>query len=411
MGMIEDSKKYGMPLRLRIVVRTLAVAFCCCGGGISVLPAAAQGKIYRVAILAPLYLDSSFDASGNYRLGTQFPRYATAGLEFTEGARLAFDTMQITGASVQSFMYDVRSANQSVSQLISSHQLDSIQLMIGSVSGSDYTMLASFAGIKNIPFISATYPNEGGIRSNPYVVILNPTLFTHCQAIYHFVVKNHPTHQIIYVRKPGAMEDRLEGYFKQLNDNGGKPLLPIRTVVTGDTVSISDLAPLMDSNRHTVIVSGSLDETWGTSLVRTCNTLLESYPMTLMGMPTWDGIKALQGAELRQMPYLITTPFLSPDIDSGAAAMSMTQRFSTLTNTRPGDMAFRGYESTYLFTSLLMRYEDLMMAHIGETYYQTYTSYDIKPVYLTPDTKAPDYYENKHLYILRRQNGAVMRMD
>jgi hypothetical protein len=365
----------------------------------------------KIAVLAPLYLDSVFDATGNYRLGQAYPRFALPGLEFTEGARMALDTLQTEGVPLQYYVYDVHSARQPVSRLISTHQLDSIQLIIGNVSGSDYRMLAQFSKMRNIPFISATYPNDGGISTDPFLVILNPTLYTHCQAIYHFILKNHPTHQLLYVRKPGPMEDLLESYFRKMNAGAGKPLLNIQTINVKDSVTIDRLQSIMDSNRHTVIITGSLDESFGTSLVRACNTLKESYPMTLFGMPTWEGIRALQGPGLRQMPYLLTTSFILPDLDSATSARSMTGRFSTLTNTLPGDMAYRGYESAFLFTSLLLRYQDNMMSHIGEVNYQTYTEFDIKPVLLNADSHFPDYFENKHVYILRKQNGSFMKMQ
>ena len=365
----------------------------------------------RIAILAPLYLDSSFDAAGNDRLGQAYPWFSMPGLEFAEGAFIALDTLQTQGIPLQYYIYDIRSAGQSVSKLISSHQLDSIQLMIGSVGGNDYRMLAEFAKMKNIPFVSATYPNDGGVSADPFLVILNPTLYTHCEAIYHFILRNHPTHQLLYVRKPGPMEDRLEGYFRQMNDNGGKPLLNIQTLNVGDSVSAAQLQSVMDSDRHTVIIAGSLDESFGTSLVSACNSLKESYPMTLIGMPTWEGIKALQGPVLRQMAYLLTTSFILPDLDSATSAGSMMGKFLALTNTRPGDMAYRGYESTFLFTNLLLRYQGNIMSHIEEPNFQTYTGFDIKPVLLGSGSHFPDYFENKHIYILRKQNGSFMRMQ
>ena len=394
----------------RIRKRIISVALLLVLAG-SLLTASAQHSTYKIAVLASLYLDSSFDAGDNYRLGAGYPKYAIPGLEFMEGARMALDTLQTQGNSLEYHLYDTRAADQSVTQLIATHRLDSIQLLIGSVSGSDYRMLAEFAKIKNIPFISATYPNEGGVTANPFVVILNPTLYTHCQAIYHFILKNHPTHQLLYIRRPGAMEDLLENYFKRLNAGEGKPLLHIQTINVSDSVTIAQLQPYMDSDRHTVLIAGSLDETFGASLVRACNTLKESYPMTLIGMPTWEGIRALQGPELRQMSYLLTTSFILPDLDSTTAARSMAARFSALTNTMPGDMAYRGYESTYLFTSLLLRYQGNMMSHIGETYYQTYTGFDIKPVQAGAGSTIPDYFENKHIYILRKQNGSVIKME
>lgn len=386
------------------------IAFTLLLASASPRPASAQTKSYAVAVLAPLYLDSAYDASGNYKLGKQYPRFAFNGLEFAEGARLALDTLQTQGTHLRCSFYDIRSSAQTIPHLIETHQLDSVQLIIASVSGSDYQTLATFARMRSIPFVSATWPNEGGITANPYVCILNPTIFTHCEAIYHFIRTNHPTHQILYVRKTGPMEDKLEGYFKQLNGGGDSTLLSIQTVTTGDTLTAATLQPYLDSNRYAVIVCGSLDDAFATGLVRACSNLSAGYPMTVIGMPTWESNRSLDAPDLRSMSYLYTTPFLNPDIDSGAN-FSLTQRFVNLTRTKPGDMAFRGYESAYLFANLLVRYGTTLMSHTGDAYYQTYTPYLIKPVFPKEGAAIPDYFENKHVYVIRRQNGAVTRLQ
>jgi hypothetical protein len=370
---------------------------------------AARAQTCRIAVLAPLYLDSIYDAGGNYKLGKSAPFASIPGLEFAEGARLALDTLQARGDSLHYILYDTRN----LSLLLTEHELDSVQLIIGSVSGSDYQALAAFAKARNIPFVSATFPNEGGISDNPFTVILNPTIYTHCQAIYHFVLQNHPTHRILYVRKPGAMEDMLAGYFKQLNATAGKDsaLLPIQTILTVDTVTAAQLQQYMDSDRYTVILCGSLDEGFGVSLVRACAGLADSYPMSLIGMPTWEGLRALQSPELRQMPFLVTTSFMAPQTDSNLAPLSMPQKFINLAHTHPGDMAFRGYESVYYFVNLLLKYHDGLMSHLDDKGFQTYTPLDIKPVFANSASRVPDYFENKFLYVLRLQNGFVTRLQ
>jgi hypothetical protein len=133
--------------------------------------------------------------------------------------------------------------------------------------------------------------------------------------------------------------------------------------------------------------------------------------MTVMGMPTWMGARALQSPELKQMPYMVTTSFYAPEMDSLLTPQSMPQRFINLTHTRPGDMAFKGYESAFLFLNLLARYQSTMMSHLEEELYRTYTPFDIRPVFGSTSAQIPDYFENKHVYILRFQNGIVSRIQ
>ena len=46
-----------------------------------------------MAVFLPLYLDSAFDASGNYRFDQNFPKYLNPGLEFYEGLQMAMDSL------------------------------------------------------------------------------------------------------------------------------------------------------------------------------------------------------------------------------------------------------------------------------------------------------------------------------
>ena len=140
-----------------------------------------------IAIFAPFYLDSAFDAAGNYKLSQPVPRFIAPGIEFYEGVLLAMDSLNKENISLRVKVFDSKKVNGSVYKLADSGALDSIDLILGAVSGSEYLDLASIAKEKKIPFISASYPNDGGITNNPYVVVVNSKLNTHLQAIYNYV--------------------------------------------------------------------------------------------------------------------------------------------------------------------------------------------------------------------------------
>src|SRR5918911_1150193 len=55
---------------------------------------AVASSVPKIAIFAPLYLDSAFDASHEYRYGKNvFPKFINSGLEFYEGVQLALDSL------------------------------------------------------------------------------------------------------------------------------------------------------------------------------------------------------------------------------------------------------------------------------------------------------------------------------
>ncbi len=65
-------------------------------------------------VFAPLYLDSAFDATGQYRYAKSFPKFINPGLEFWEGAQLAIDSMKKEGLQLEVHVYDTRAANTTI---------------------------------------------------------------------------------------------------------------------------------------------------------------------------------------------------------------------------------------------------------------------------------------------------------
>src|ERR1700744_1708077 len=73
---------------------------------------------HQVAVFLPLYLDSAFDAGGNYRYDKNFPKFINPGLEFYEGAQMALDTLAKEQVKLDVHIYDTRSAKQTLQQML-----------------------------------------------------------------------------------------------------------------------------------------------------------------------------------------------------------------------------------------------------------------------------------------------------
>src|SRR5688572_20324140 len=89
-----------------------------------------QSQRHKIAFFAPLYLDSVFDASYNYRYGKDFPKFLHSGLEFYQGAQMALDSLQKAGAPLEVFVFDSRSKKNTLAQQINSPALTEVELFI-----------------------------------------------------------------------------------------------------------------------------------------------------------------------------------------------------------------------------------------------------------------------------------------
>ena len=366
-----------------------------------------KAPVYKVGIFAPLYLDSVF-SKNTFKYRQSIPRFIMPAVDFVQGALIALDSLQAGEDFIDANIYDTKSFSEKIPDLIRNKKLDSLQLIIGSVRDEDYLQLANFALQKNIPFISATYPNVGGITGNPFVVIMNSTLRAHCEAIYSYILQKHGTDKIYLCRQKGTQEDMVATYFKKINEQEGKPLLQIETLNADDILSAGFLKSKLDSNRTSVIIGGSLDETFAGKITKASFELRKTYPITLIGMPNWDNFSSLYNRKnLADFPIYYTTPFYTDKYDT--FSKSLTAAYYKKYRGKPSDMAFKGFESVYLFTKLLAKNPDNFMNSINDKNVKVFCEYNFRAVRQNNEIAIPDYFENKHLYLIKILNGNISR--
>ena len=365
-------------------------------------------RTYRIGVFAPLYLDSSFSADGKFRFKQGLPRLISPGVDFINGVQIALDSIKQLNQNVNIFIYDTKSYSASVAQLIATKKLQYLDLIIGSVKDVEYKQLADFALNKNIPFISATYPNDGGVTANPFLILVNSTLKAHCEAMFSYLLQNHGTDKIIMIRKKGLQEDKVAAYFKAINEPDRKPLLNIQIINLDSSFTSDHLKKKLDSTKQTVIIGASLDENFATTVTSACYDIHESYPIILLGMPNWDGFKSLMKKDqFEDFPVYFTTPYFNNKWDDYSKIL--TTGYLKKYKGKPSDMVFKGFECAYLFTKLFTTYPNDMMSHLNDKNFKVFSDYNFRPVFLKKESQVPDYFENKHLYFIRLMNGTTTK--
>jgi Periplasmic binding protein len=410
---IEPYSSLVMNFELSIMKRKFFAGLFICFAFLFFSPVKAQtdsskySPSYKVGIFAPLYLDSVF-SNNSFRYKQGLPKFIVPAVEFVQGAQIALDSIKMGKENIEVFIYDTKSYTKNTASLIRSKKIDSLDLIIGSVKDNDYKQLADFALLKNIPFISTTYPNDGGITGNPFTVIINSTLKAHCEAIYSYLLQSHGTDPIFLYRKKGAQEDKVASYFKQLNEQDGKALLNIQTFNIDSSFTSDFLKLKLDSNRNSVILGGSLDETFAVNLASACYSLHEIYPITLIGMPNWDGFTSLYKKDsFKDFPVYFTSPYFNNKWDN--YSKMLTSAYLKKFKIKPGDMAFKGFEAAYMYTKLLTKYPNDFMSHLNDKAIKVFCDYNIRPVMLKKENTTPDYFENKHLYFIKILNGTTSK--
>ena len=360
---------------------------------------------HKIAIFAPLYLDSAFDYNDEYRFAKNtFPKFINPGLEFYEGAQLALDSLTKEKAPLEVFIYDTKSTKESLTQQLNSPEMEGVEFIIAHCSSSEIKIFADAGLKKNIPVINVNLPNDGGVTGNPFFVLMNPTLKTQCEGIYKHIQKYYSLDPIVIFRRKGQLEDRIKSYFDDFGKSTVAIPLQLKYVELTDSFTVDQLKPYLDTLNQTLCIAGSLDESFGKKLIQQLIALKkQKYLANVMGMPTWDGI-GFGKSEYKGIEIIYSTPFYNTKTDK--ASQSIIKRFNKIMFARPSDMVFRGYEVTFRFARMLLQYGSDISSNLANKSTKVFTDFDVQPV-LSKQNMTLDYFENKKLYFLKWQDGVL----
>jgi len=355
----------------------------------------------RIAVVLPLNLDSAFKGYEYNLSNTKISQYFLSGLEFYNGVMMAIDSLQKENTNVEVWIYDIHKQNQSLQQLTNEMQALNFSLVIASVTtSSEQKTLSDFSARNSIPVISATFPNDINLNNNPFFLMINPTWKTHITAIYDYLSKNYRGKKVILFTRRGSLEDRISEEFKILN---AKRAVNFSTIILNDNFSDADIVSHLDSTMQNIIVCGTLYESFGQSLIKVLNDNGETYSSVLMGMPTWNGMPGTLAGSSDKLQVIITTPYSYLLGDEFVNVVS--DKYKATYYSKPSDMFFKGYETMYHFSKLLLAYPDSFINKASASAYKFSSDYDFKPVRLLPTSFVPDYLENKKIYYIRIING------
>ena len=205
-------------------------------------------------------------------------------------------------------------------------------------------------------------------------------------------------------RKKGIPEDLIKNYFNDFGKNTMSVPLKIKYVDLADSFTVNQLKAQLDSNSQTLCIAGSLDENFGKRLTQQLASIRKQYPVTVIGMPTWDGIKDFTRPEYKGIEIIYSTPFYNAKVDK--VSTDITNYFNTKMYARPSDMVFRGYEVTFKYAKLLLQSGKDVASNLGNKQIKIFTDFNIQPV-LSKQNMTLDYFENRKLYFLKWQDGMI----
>jgi ABC-type branched-subunit amino acid transport system substrate-binding protein len=327
----------------------------------------AATKPVKVAVFIPLYADEAFSSTFSSGSKLTLPKSVLPGLEFYNGVMMAIDSLNQEGTFAEINIYDTKHVTRTPADIFKSAEFNNVGLIIAAITNpAELKVFSDQALAKNIPIISATYPNYVGVSSNPFFVLLNSSFQAHLDGLYKFMKKQYSSKDIIAVtRKGGKNEGFMKTYIDNLNKKGTSIPLKIKWVSLDETsMKIDDFSTLLDSTKQNVVFVASPSEDFGVNVVRMLSNN-DKYPVTAIGSPTWDNVKELDKPSCKNVEIVFSTPFLFY-ANNKTLSSSINARYKDRYYSRPSDMVFKGFEITYHFTKLLEKHRHNLVNNLSD---------------------------------------------
>jgi hypothetical protein len=355
-------------------------------------PATKMKPSYRIDFLAALYLDD-FARKGNLAFKGKIPEKAFPGISFYQGLNIAADSLKKAGFDVAVYVHDIVATNETPDALMANGRLDSADLIIGAFHSKDIAKLAEYAKQKQVNFISALSPADGGVKDNQFFTLVQPSLKSHCEWIIDDLAKKFPSRNVLLIHRAATQVD--ENAFNYLNAyNDGN--VHFNDLICNGIPERESLAVLLDSTKTNVVVISVMSPSFA-----------DNFPHTnfeIYGMPSWTVIADIheEGA-LPNLMVNVTMPF---SIDLTAPVTKyVSKKFKSEYGGKASELVFRGFETMYWYANLLKQYGTIFNLDYADISAAPFTRYDIK---LKRDKEGNAlYHENKHIYLVRDGKEAV----
>jgi ABC-type branched-subunit amino acid transport system substrate-binding protein len=355
---------------------------------------------YRIDVLIPLYLDELVKDGKSVYKG-KIPEKAQAGMDFYEGVKLATDTLNKQGYNIDVYVHDITSIGETPDALIRKKQLDSTNLIIAATPSQNLPALADFAQKNQVNIVSALSPSDADVKNNPYFILMQPSLQSHCEWIMEHVRKKHgfTNTTVLYRTVPSVDKAAYEYLLPDTTIN-------LRRIQVNNKPTKESLAPHFSSKTNNIIVMGIMETSYAEELLQQLYSWFPDYRFEVYGMPSWKGMNTLKKADAYPNVVVnITAPFyFDPSTGAGnALASSYKKQYGS---SKPNEVVFRGYETMYWYAYLLKKYGTVFNDKMGDNSHAPFTRYEVKRK--LDKEENIQYLENQHISLYKYQSSSYI---
>lgn len=366
-------------------------------------PGTSQDKVYKVAMMLPFDL-----AESDSLLATDISQMKHAGaykpfnfIQIYEGALLALDSLEKTGAKVKFYVYDSDAGNDTTKtrKILQKPEMKKMDLILGPVFAKSSATAARFAAKYDINIVNPLSKREEILKGNTSIFKVQPSDAAIADKLAAFIIRLHPGANVLVVRytkkDDPELAKMLSQKIKSQLQQAGRPAssIPVNDIVY-QTEFFGGVSNHLSTVKENIIIVLSNNTVFIPDFISRLNNLHKSHKIILMGSPEWEALDP-------ETDYLVNLNYHQYSFSwidySRPSVIEFRKKFQTRFASEPENdkYAFLGYDMTLFFVKALMDY-----------------GHDFSPCIINQESNADapfkfrksgnqDGYENTNLHILK----------
>ncbi|MBQ6694595.1 MAG: LysM peptidoglycan-binding domain-containing protein [Bacteroidaceae bacterium] len=318
----------------------------------------------RAAIILPFLLDS------------YSPNEQARMVEYYEGFLMAVERLKRFGYSFEIHTYDSGNENQSLEPLLSSGELDNMDIIIGALYPKHNKQLAEFAQQKEIPLVIPFTSKEDEIFRNPMVYVVNTIQsYFYSEVIDHFGTA-FPKANVIFISDGNDSKKEFVSALTESFDKKGTPhtTVSIADITNIDTAEVKLKGVMKEDKENIFIPTSSGEVTLSTllpSLTLLNNDTIDLPDFKLFGYPEWQ----IYAGNMQNQIYEVNTYFYASFFSHYTLpeATRFQNEYIRWYNRAPQNIYPRygmlGYDTGYVFLLAISKFGNNMPQKINQVSY------------------------------------------
>jgi LysM repeat protein len=339
-------------------------------------PVTNLGGSLNVAVLLPFYIeenarrieiDSSKSVKGKktFKVITRqndwiYPR-SIGFLEMYQGILLAADTLRSLGLDVTINAFDIQSDTVEITRLIRSGRLDKMDLIIGPIHSGNLSLVASYAGMREIPVVSPVpLVNNSSLLNNPTLFMANPSLEVNQMTIAK-KISEYYDHNFVFIHSDDTgIDDEVQNFKKMIFDEL-KYKIPYEEIRFKEIVfysrskfgtdSISRLGHALSNQLKNVVVIASEDTPVMSETITDIHAISKKFDIKVLGYPYMRNLDNLDPKYFFDLGLMVYSPYWIDYTRNDVKRFITHFRNKFLTEPKEISYAWQGYDIAYYFMS------------------------------------------------------------